>query len=116
VHSFSKEKRLRTKRDYGSVFKNAKKIDFGDLFALYKPNDQAKARLGLCISKKNCPRACDRNRIKRLIRESFRLNSPVPVDVIVLSRRGALKLDNQQILTQLQRIWDKLKRSYGMQA
>jgi len=32
------------------------------------------ARLGLIISKRHLPRAVDRNRLKRLLREWFRLN------------------------------------------
>ena len=49
---------------------------------------QQSARLGLAISKKNAKRAVDRNRIKRLIRESFRQNrEKLPgIDLVVMAK------------------------------
>ena len=38
-----------------------------------RPNGLGLARLGLVVAKKLCPRAVDRNRIRRLAREQFRL-------------------------------------------
>ncbi len=37
-----------------------------------RPNSLGHARLGLIVAKKLCPRAVDRNRIRRLAREQFR--------------------------------------------
>ena len=46
----------------------------GALFVLMgRPNALGHARLGLIVAKKYCPRAVDRNRIRRLAREQFRL-------------------------------------------
>jgi ribonuclease P protein component len=41
-------------------------------FAL--PNDQPHHRLGVTVSKKTAAQSCERNRAKRLLRETFRLN------------------------------------------
>lgn len=111
MQSFPKESRLRARYQYDRVFKNAKKVDKGSFFALYAPNTEGRARLGLCISKKSCPRACDRNRVKRLIRESFRTTDVAPVDVILLSRNGVLRLTNQELTEKLTDVWHKLERT-----
>lgn len=70
------------------------------------------ARLGLAIAKKQVRLAVDRNRIKRLIRESFRTQRQAlpPRDFIVLVRHPILKLDNREILIALQRHWQRLKK------
>lgn len=55
-------------------------LDTGDsvrsrLFRIqFSANGTAAARIALIVSKRNVPRAVDRSRIRRLIRESFRLH------------------------------------------
>lgn len=54
------------------------------LWAAARPNGRAKARLGLIVGKRVLKRAVDRNRAKRVIRESFRQRVDMPpVDVVV---------------------------------
>jgi ribonuclease P protein component len=69
-------------------------------------------RLGLAISKKNVRRAVDRNRVKRLIREYFRLdnNRTVNVDFVVMARHGISKASNKQIAHSLAKHWDVIKQ------
>ena len=64
------------------------------------------------MARKHVKRATDRNRIKRLVRESFRhRQDDIPnLDVIVLARPGVGALDNQQLYQQLDRLWGKLIR------
>jgi ribonuclease P protein component len=51
------------------------------------------ARLGLVVAKKHLKRAVDRNRFKRLVRESFRSHQEqlAGLDVVVLARNGAIR-------------------------
>lgn len=53
-------------------------------------NDLGYSRLGIAISRKCSPRAVVRNRIKRVIRESFRLRKPKlgAVDLVFLGQPG----------------------------
>lgn len=56
----------------------------GSLAAAVRPSEAAEARLGLIVAKRILKRAVDRNRAKRIIRESFRQRRCLPpVDVVV---------------------------------
>ena len=68
---------------------------------------QTKARLGLVVAKKNVRLAVDRNRVKRLIRESFRRRQHLleGIDIIVLARRGVDRQSNRQLFKAIDEQW-----------
>ncbi len=68
------------------------------------------SRLGLVVSKKNISKAVERNRVKRVIRESFRKNkSQIPnLDVVVLIRKGIDALPNVVISSKMNSLWNDL--------
>ena len=70
------------------------------------------ARLGLAISKRCALRAVARNRIKRVIRESFRhAQCDLPdVDVVVMCRRAAAGADKQTLRASLDALWKRIGR------
>jgi len=75
------------------------------------PDDSNKInRLGLAIAKKRVKLAVQRNRIKRIIRESFRLNQhDLPaIDMVVMVKSGIDQLDNKEINQELEKIWRKI--------
>ena len=67
-------------------------------------------RLGLAISRKTVARAVDRNRIKRIVRESFRNNAPTmrSLDVVVRATVKARAQPNALLSRKLNDIWRKL--------
>lgn len=79
---------------------------------LARPNDLNEARLGLIVAKKNVRLAVKRNRIKRVVRESFRLNQQnlETLDIIFLARRGLDKLEPAVQHKVLLDSWRKLSR------
>lgn len=112
MFDFNKARRLLKKNAYDAVFKEAKKIVVAEFVFLYCPNQVGHARLGLAISKKAIAKAHDRNRIKRLLRETFRLRSGLPhVDVIVLMRGRVLAMQNLAIMAKLDKAWNILVNS-----
>ena len=108
VHGFDKTRRLLKKSDYDDVFNQATKVVTPDFIVLYRNNAVGHARLGLALSKKTIAKAHDRNRVKRLLRETFRVRQLPAVDVVVLARRGVANVENLMIINKLGSVWDKL--------
>ncbi|MBA4695944.1 MAG: ribonuclease P protein component [Legionella sp.] len=107
-YPFDRSRRLLTKRDYAGVFACPQKMVSREFVILYSRNSLGKARLGLALSKKMLPKAHDRNRMKRLLRETFRVEQLPPVDIVVLARHGLASIDNEKIISSLVRSWKKL--------
>lgn len=110
---YPRQLRLLTAGDYRRVFETAAyKVHGKGLMALASPNALGHPRLGLIFSKKNVRRAVDRNRLKRLVRDSIRLRQhQLPaVDIVVLARRGVHELDNATVHRQLHGMWRRLER------
>lgn len=113
MNGFDKTRRLLKKSDYDYVFSQAKKIVTPEFIILYRDNMIGHTRLGLALSKKMIAKAHDRNRVKRLLRETFRTDKRLPpVDIIVLARPGTGKVPNSIISAILGNAWNKLSASY----
>ncbi|MGN6227250.1 ribonuclease P protein component [Dyella sp.] len=76
----------------------------------YRQNELGHARMGLAISKRVSKRAVERNRIKRLARESFRrIRHDLPaVDLVLMAREQAAGLPGTELLAELDALWRKL--------
>ena len=108
MFAFKKTQRLLKKIDYDHVFEQAKKIVTSEFILLYRENNLGYPRLGLAISKKSIAKAHDRNRIKRLLRESFRQTQLPALDMIFLAKQGAGKQSNSGINFKLSKTWEQL--------
>ena len=67
-----------------------------------------RARLGLAISKKQVRRAVDRNRLKRLVRETFRRRELIGKDFVVMARAAAVSVGNDRLQQSLARHFNAL--------
>lgn len=67
--------------------------------------------MGLAISKKHCRLATGRNRLKRIVRESFRQQrvALAGLDVVVLAQSGAAAADNRTLFDSLAKHWQKTR-------
>ena len=72
------------------------------------------ARLGMAVSRRVSKLAVERNRIRRQIRESFRLRRPqLPsCDVLVIARPSAAQLGNVELRHELAQLWRKLDAQF----
>jgi ribonuclease P protein component len=110
---FSKSMRLLNASDFKTVFDDAPlRASHAVFLLLARPNHLTLPRLGLVIAKKHIRLAVDRNRVKRLIRETFRAKQQqlVGIDVIVLARKGMNELSNKALIEQLDSQWQRLIR------
>ncbi|MBD3744369.1 ribonuclease P protein component [Klebsiella pneumoniae] len=72
------------------VFQQPQRAGTPQITILGRLNSLGHPRIGLTVAKKNVKRAHERNRIKRLTRESFRLRQHElpPMDFVVVAKRG----------------------------
>ncbi len=108
MYGFNKTRRLLKKSDYDAVFSQANKVVSSEFIVLYRNNTMGHARLGLALSKKMIAKAHDRNRVKRLLRETFRNRQLPALDVVILARRGVANVENSNLIKKLSSVWDKL--------
>jgi ribonuclease P protein component len=75
-------------------------------------NHESHPRLGLAIATRTFGTAVARNRIKRLTRESFRLNQHElpPVDVTVSARDAARRASPRELRASLSELWKNVTR------
>jgi len=106
--------RLITKAEFKYVFDKAHKINHKYLLVLYRPNQKQHARIGITIGKRIVNHAVDRNRIKRVIKESFRINREKVsgFDIVVLIRRQCDLLSKEELRKGVDYLWEKLVRQH----
>lgn len=118
--TFTRQLRILKPAEFKRVFDHTElRGSTPHLLVLASANEQACPRLGFVIAKKQIKHAVQRNRIKRLVRESFRHHQhEMPaLDYIILARSGLIELDNQQIREMIDGLWFRLKRpTHGRQA
>ena len=108
---FGRKLRLLTASDYKAVFDAADyKVSSAQLLVLAINTGHTDPRLGLVISKKNIRFAVQRNRVKRLIRESYRKHQLqlCGLDIVVLARKGLDQQDNSAITKITDKLWQDL--------
>ena len=106
---FPRTAKLTKPADFKRVFeRNAASVD-GCFRVIARPATGGMSRLGLAVSRKVDRRAVGRNRIKRLVRESFRhwraATPGEPLDIVVLARPGAAGAANEKLFSSLERHW-----------
>ncbi|MBR1375461.1 MAG: ribonuclease P protein component [Cardiobacteriaceae bacterium] len=134
--SFPKTSRLLKRAEFQAVFNNPQKKSSDRYFtvlALIYLSESPKLRLGLAIAKKKIHLAVDRNRIKRISRESFRkidfnyakkssdaaLIIPsdnlqddrkccYSYDIVLMAKTQAREADNQALFKSLQHHWRRI--------
>jgi len=110
-NSFPKSARLNSPKDFKVVFKQATKLNFTGFTIYVMKTKQAESRLGLAISKKSAKKAVSRNRIKRIIRDSFRLRrgNLVGWDIVFVSRSAAEQLSKPELQALTIKVWKRLE-------
>jgi ribonuclease P protein component len=68
-----RDARLVDKADFDRIFADNQRARTDYVIVMARPNQVGYPRLGMIIAKRLLARAVDRNRVKRCVRESFRL-------------------------------------------
>jgi ribonuclease P protein component len=107
---FPKKNRLLIPSEYQRVFKQGRK-QRGPLFTFVCcANGGQQARLGVAIAKKHVRLAVGRNKIRRIIRETFRHHQTVlkGVDIVVITQKALHELSNTNLHKDLNQQWQIL--------
>ncbi len=111
--SFGKKDRIRKRQDYLRIYAQGKRAYSKSFTIITCPNQTDIRRLGITVGKK-VGNAVQRNRIKRLLREFFRLNktrlSP-SLDIVIIAKKGILPLTYKNVYAELES--SLLKRTDG---
>ncbi len=100
--------RLKRPEEFKRVFSSKHRSSDKSFLFLAKSNDFDLARLGLAVPKKHIHGAVERNRLKRIIRESFRLKQEkLKGKDIVVVVRNKLDVKQKNMGFVLARHWDK---------
>nr|WP_275975053.1 ribonuclease P protein component [Shewanella gaetbuli] len=104
-----------TPAQFKSVFSNPIKASSAEITLLAIPNSEQHPRIGLTVAKRHIKFANKRNRVKRVIRDSFRLHQhDLPaLDIVVLVRGGVMEMDNAELKKLIEKLWRKLNRRYN---
>jgi ribonuclease P protein component len=95
------------------VFKKATRSRDKLFTVLCRDNKEGVCRLGMAISKKHCRKATARNRIKRVIRESFRHHQPLlaGLDIVVINQPAAALANNSMMNESLEQHWQRCRKA-----
>lgn len=112
MFEFDKSSRLLKSYEYQKVFENGLK-DVSKYFVIFgSKNDKSKKRIGLVVSKK-VGNSVERNRIKRILREQFRLIRPdeeLTTDFVVVARPGSKNVSSEEVKLRLKSSFNRIQK------
>lgn len=109
--TFPAARRVRRKWEFDQLYARGRRLGNNHFGITVHPNELGRPRLGLAVASKPFGGSVPRNRIRRLIRESFRLRQhELPnVDLVVSARPQAKGASPAQLRASLDGLWDKVK-------
>jgi len=116
--NFSRQSRLLKPAQFKLVFQQPIRSSDRYFRVLARANEIQHNRLGMAVSKKACAKAVGRNRIKRVVRESFRnrmLGQAMDnsLDIVILPTALAAGQNNNKLNESLSTHWQTLTRKAG---
>jgi ribonuclease P protein component len=109
----SAEQRLRSKLQFDALYASGKRIDDRFFGLRVRPNGLGFPRIGLAVAVKTAGNAVKRNRLRRLIRETFRLGQHElpPVDIVVAAKFPAAEAPAPILRASLAALWQRVVRT-----
>jgi ribonuclease P protein component len=113
--SFPRSARLLDAASFTPVFREGHRLPSRWFTVIWRRRDHAGARLGLALAKRQIRQAHDRNRLKRLLRETFRLQrATLPdVDLVFMARPAACSVDLAALRNDLAGLYRQLIQKVG---
>ena len=108
--SFKKEDRILKRSEFLELTRSGRKVQNDCFIALYKPGRFDHSRLGITVTRK-VAKAALRNRVKRLVREYFRLNRRhlrQNWDLNIVAKKKAVDLSAEKVFSSLQDLFEQI--------
>ena len=111
-YSFTKADRILKRHEFVRLAKSGRRIQNEYFIAVFFPSRHGRSRLGVTVTKKvGC--AVKRNRIKRLVREFFRLNRQFLSgvwDINIIAKNQIADITSEKAYRSLQNIFNRISR------
>jgi ribonuclease P protein component len=113
---FGAELRLRSKLQFDAIYAAGRRIDDRFFGVRVKPNGLAHPRLGLAVAVKIAGNAVARNRLRRVIKESFRLaQHELPAaDIVVAVKIAVREAPASALRASLATLWQRVATTCAM--
>ena len=111
-YGFHKEERLRKRKEFLRIAKCGRRIDTRFFLIAYALGENQRSRLGVTVTKRIGP-AVKRNRIKRLVKESFRLLRPHLSgiwDINIIAKKTAAQLTFKDAIQDIEKGFKRISR------
>jgi ribonuclease P protein component len=108
--SFKKDDRILKRSEFLDLTRSGRKLQNNCFIAFFKPGRFDSPRLGITVTRK-VGNAAQRNRIKRLVREYFRLNRQhlnQNWDINIVAKKKAADLSSEKVDLFLQDLFEKI--------
>ncbi len=112
-HLFKKKDKILKRREFLQLQRYGRKIQDKNFLVIYSDGKFEINRIGITVSKK-LGNAIKRNRIKRLVREQFRMNRDKIEefkDINVIAKKKAGEISADMVFKSLDGIFKKMHRS-----
>ena len=116
---FQRSQRLRRPAQFQAAYAQGRRFGNELFTATVRISDgHASARLGLSIAARTVGNAVSRNRLRRQIRESFRLRQQglPPVDIVIGARTAARTAPARELREALERLWKQINEAWAQRS
>ena len=109
--TFPAPRRLRHKPEFDAAYARGRRFGNGFFAVTVISNDKSGPRLGMAVALRVARTAVERNRIRRIVRESFRVHQHTlpAVDIVVSARPKALGAPGGQLHRSLTAVWQQVR-------
>jgi ribonuclease P protein component len=105
-----RERRLTGKSQFDLVHRERLRVSDALFTVIARPNGMGHARLGMAVGRRAAGSAVNRNRVRRVVREAFRLNQQElpPLDLVVNAKPAAAQAANGELTASVIALWMRI--------
>ena len=114
-YPFSKKERLRKSSEYNYIYKAGKRLRREEFTIFFAPSREKTGRIGVSM-KRDTAKAVERNRLKRRIKEAYRLNKHElknSYDIVIKPKKIMACLSFNQVESRLVKAFREISGKCG---